>query len=152
MTLLDIVARCSSNQTEDRVFVIEAIGLRSLIGPANPKTPIRQSCRMKFRVPYARLSQEIRRIALQGGKIVSILPLSAGGGGDVSSQTEDDWWVEVSTQQPKNQFYFGPFGTSSEAESQLPGYVEDLSEEGAEEITYKLLQGHPEQLTIAHAA
>ena len=151
MTLLDIVDGCSSNQPEDRVFVIEAIGLRSIIGSANPTPPIRQSGRMKFRVPYARLSRAIRRIAQQGGKIVSILPLSTSGGGDVSSQKADDWWVEVSTQQPKNHFYFGPFGTSYEAESQLPGYVEDLSEEGAEEITCRVLQGQPEQLTVAHA-
>ena len=151
MPLSDNADGCPSNQTLDRLFVIEVLGLRSTVGPANPNNPIRQSGRTEFRVPYARMSREIRRITLQGGKIVSVLPLNAGVGGDVSSQKEDDWWVEVSTQQPKYRFYFGPFGTSYEAESQLPGYVEDLREEGAEEITFKIQQCHPEQLTVANS-
>ncbi len=152
MTLSDNADGCSSNQTEDRAFVIEVIGLRPTVESTNLKNPIRQSGRTVFKVPYTRMSREIRRIVLQGGQILSIRPLSAGDRRDNSSQKEADWWVKVTTHQPKHQFYFGPFWTPHEAESQQPGYVEDLREEGAEEITFEIWQGQPEQLTIANSA
>lgn len=152
MPIPESAARGSNQQTADRVFVIRAIGLRSTIDSATLKYPLRQSGMTEYRVSYSRLGQEIRRITLQGGTIASIRPLGVNDDKTESLENELPWWVQISTQQPNNQFYFGPFGTSHEAESQVPGYVADLNEEGAEDITFEIQQCQPEQLTIALSA
>ena len=36
------------------------------------------------------------------------------------------WWVEIKTQEPECLYYFGPFLTSSEAQTAMPGYIQDL--------------------------
>ena len=107
MTFSDNSSLCSSNQTDDRVFILEVIGLRSMIATANPSNPIRQSGPIEVRVPYARMNQEMRRIKMQGGEIASVRPLGTEARLGDSSQKELAWWLKVSTQQPKHQFYFG---------------------------------------------
>ncbi|MBW4482584.1 MAG: DUF1816 domain-containing protein [Tildeniella torsiva UHER 1998/13D] len=59
------------------------------------------------------------------------------------------WWVEIKTSQPACTYYFGPFDSESEAHSAKGGYVEDLEQEGAQNIQMVVsLCPSPEQLTI----
>lgn len=60
------------------------------------------------------------------------------------------WWVEVKTDSPRCIYYFGPFSSSSEAESAKPGYVEDLEKENAEGITASIRRGKPNNLTVEY--
>lgn len=140
--------RFINSSTENRDFIVEVTGLHSTVGSTYLKYPIRQSGRTEFTVPYSRMSREIRRIALRGGKIISIRPSSARTAIDDLSKTKLAWWPHVSTQQPESQYYFGPFETAVEAESHQAGYVEDLRQEGATNITCEIRQCQPEQLTI----
>ena len=59
------------------------------------------------------------------------------------------WWVEVSTQNPRCTYYFGPFLNEAEAQAASHGYVEDLETEGAQGITVNVKKCKPENLTIA---
>ncbi|NET08901.1 MAG: DUF1816 domain-containing protein [Symploca sp. SIO2B6] len=56
------------------------------------------------------------------------------------------WWIEVKTDDCT--YYFGPFSNKNDAESEKPGYIEDLEKEGASNIQASLMQGKPSQLTI----
>lgn len=58
------------------------------------------------------------------------------------------WWIELQTAQPSCLYYFGPFANVSEAENSKLGYIQDLQEEGAQNITVKVRWCKPEQLTI----
>ncbi len=59
------------------------------------------------------------------------------------------WWVEVKTSQPACTYYFGPFDSEAEAHSAKGGYIEDLEQEGAQNIQLAVsLCRDPEQLTI----
>lgn len=59
------------------------------------------------------------------------------------------WWVEIKTSQPACTYYFGPFDSESEAHGAKGGYVEDLEQEGAQNIQIAVsLCRNPEQLTI----
>jgi hypothetical protein len=58
------------------------------------------------------------------------------------------WWVEITTDSPRCVYYFGPFLSSQEAETEQPGYVEDLKQEGAQGIVVTIKRCKPTQLTI----
>jgi hypothetical protein len=59
------------------------------------------------------------------------------------------WWVKITTVEPKCIYYFGPFDSEAEAERAKPGYIEDLEQEGAQQITSILQQcAEPDLLTI----
>jgi hypothetical protein len=58
------------------------------------------------------------------------------------------WWVEVVTDNPACTYYFGPFGSSQEAEAEKPGYVQDLEQEGAQGFQIRVKRCKPTQLTI----
>jgi hypothetical protein len=59
------------------------------------------------------------------------------------------WWVEIKTAQPACTYYFGPFDSEAEALVAKGGYIEDLEQEGAQNIqTLVKLCAHPDQLTI----
>lgn len=59
------------------------------------------------------------------------------------------WWVEIKTSQPACTYYFGPFDSEAEAHSAKGGYVEDLEQEGAQNIQLAVsLCSSPKQLTI----
>jgi hypothetical protein len=58
------------------------------------------------------------------------------------------WWVEVVTENPSCTYYFGPFMKESNAQAALPGYVDDLVQEGAIGIRAIAKRCKPEQLTI----
>lgn len=63
-----------NSAANNRLFVYEVIGLRDMQSSA---ANIRNSGTTFITVAYARMNQEMRRIANLGGKIVSIRPLSA---------------------------------------------------------------------------
>jgi hypothetical protein len=59
------------------------------------------------------------------------------------------WWIEIKTNQPACTYYFGPFDSELEAMAAKGGYIEDLEQEGAQNIqTMVSLCGYPAQLTI----
>lgn len=61
-----------------------------------------------------------------------------------------DWWVEVTTEEPSCIYYFGPFDHQQEAEAASPGYVEDLQNEGAQDIHAIVKRCKPEAITIVN--
>lgn len=60
-----------------RLFVYEVEGLRQNEETDKMNYPIRKSGNVFITVPYARMNQEMQRIARMGGRIVSIRPLTA---------------------------------------------------------------------------
>ncbi|MBW4561020.1 MAG: DUF1816 domain-containing protein [Mojavia pulchra JT2-VF2] len=63
-------------------------------------------------------------------------------------QFEFAWWVEIITNHPGCTYYFGPFMNSQEAQTFLPAYIEDLEQEGTQEIRFQIQQCQPKELTI----
>lgn len=61
-----------------------------------------------------------------------------------------DWWVEVKTLEPDCIYYFGPFDLEKDAETACPGYLEDLTDEGAQGITATVKRCNPSALTIVN--
>ncbi|NJK68475.1 MAG: DUF1816 domain-containing protein [Microcoleus sp. CSU_2_2] len=59
------------------------------------------------------------------------------------------WWVEVKTSAPRCTYYFGPFMTASEAEAEKAGYLEDIENEGAQDISFSIQRCKPINLTVA---
>ncbi len=61
------------------------------------------------------------------------------------------WWVEISTSQPRCLYYFGPFDTEAEAIQHQGGYIEDLEQEGAQQINV-IIKSCPEpaHLTVEY--
>lgn len=60
------------------------------------------------------------------------------------------WWVEILTTQPQCTYYFGPFASINEANVAIPGYVEDLESELAQNIQTYIKRCKPSILTIIH--
>lgn len=58
------------------------------------------------------------------------------------------WWAEVTTNNPRCTYYFGPFQSYDEAKEAYPGYIEDLNSEGAQGIVVVIKRCQPELLTI----
>jgi Domain of unknown function (DUF1816) len=58
-----------------------------------------------------------------------------------------DWWVEITTSDPGCIYYFGPFLSFQEASDNAPGYIQDLSEEGAQNIRPVIKRCEPAELT-----
>ncbi len=59
-----------------------------------------------------------------------------------------EWWIEVMTTQPLCIYYFGPFSNAQEAAAMQPGYLEDLAQEGVQNIQVIVKQCQPTRLTI----
>lgn len=74
----------SNTQYNNRVFVFEVVGLSQNTN-SNLNYAIRNSGSKFITVPYSRMNQEMRRISLLGGQIVSIKPLSNGNSPEVSN-------------------------------------------------------------------
>lgn len=58
------------------------------------------------------------------------------------------WWTEITTDNPRCVYYFGPFLSEKEAKSYQGGYVEDLEREGATQIKVKIKRCKPSKLTV----
>ena len=61
----------------------------------------------------------------------------------------NDWWVEITTVEPRCVYYFGPFQTSTEAKTAHFGYLEDLQDEAAQGITVSIKRCYPTELTTS---
>ncbi|PZO55875.1 MAG: hypothetical protein DCF15_09745 [Phormidesmis priestleyi] len=58
-------------------------------------------------------------------------------------------WVKITTAEPNCIYYFGPFDTQREAAQAKAGYIEDLQQEGAQQIQSMIEQiAEPKELTI----
>lgn len=62
------------------------------------------------------------------------------------------WWVEITTDQPRCTYYFGPFFSEAAAKDHQAGYVEDLEKEGAQNIRIEVKRCKPANLTIFEEA
>ncbi len=60
------------------------------------------------------------------------------------------WWVEVQTKNPDCTYYFGPFVTVHQAQFLQRGYLEDITQEGAQISSVELKQCNPESVTVSH--
>ncbi len=58
------------------------------------------------------------------------------------------WWLEIHTNIPQCTYYFGPFYSFDEALQYEEGFLEDLTDEGAIEITVNIKRCNPQNLTI----
>lgn len=58
------------------------------------------------------------------------------------------WWIKIKTSSPACTYYFGPFDNKQEAKSSQWGYVEDLTHEGAQDISVEIQRMRPNQLTV----
>ncbi|NEP58673.1 MAG: phycobilisome linker polypeptide [Symploca sp. SIO2G7] len=65
-----------SSTADSRMFVYELTGLSENETTANHQAPIRNSHTQFVQVPFHRMNEEMQRISLLGGKIVSIRPLN----------------------------------------------------------------------------
>ncbi len=75
--MLGQYAASKAANTDSRVFVYEVAGLSQNEVTALSQSPIRSSYSHSMQVPFHRMNEEMRRITLLGGEIVSIRPLSA---------------------------------------------------------------------------
>jgi hypothetical protein len=57
-------------------------------------------------------------------------------------------WVEITTENPRCTYYFGPFLFKSDAAAAQAGYVEDLQGEGARNIIVSIKRCKPTNLTV----
>lgn len=57
-------------------------------------------------------------------------------------------WINLTTENPRCTYYFGPFLTKKEARENQQGYIDDLLEEGAKEIKISMRRFKPTELTI----
>lgn len=62
---------------DSRMFVYELAGLNENEVTVNHLSPIRQSHTQFIQVPFHRMNEEMQRISLLGGRIVSIRPLNS---------------------------------------------------------------------------
>lgn len=65
-----------------------------------------------------------------------------------SVRSNQPYWVEIKTEQPRCIYYFGPFDTHAEANQMQDGYIEDLVEEQATGISVRIKRCMPTKLTI----
>jgi hypothetical protein len=58
------------------------------------------------------------------------------------------YWVEIETKSPQCTYYFGPFLNAADAQVACQGYVDDLRQEGAQDLTVQVLRLKPDNLTV----
>lgn len=58
------------------------------------------------------------------------------------------WWIELKTESPRCTYYFGPYLSPVEADTEKAGYIEDLQKEGAKGISCQVKRCKPKELTI----
>ncbi len=74
--MLGQYAASKAANTDSRVFVYEVSGLSQNEVTAVSQSPIRSSHSQFMQVPFHRMNEEMRRITMLGGEIVSIRSLS----------------------------------------------------------------------------
>jgi Domain of unknown function (DUF1816)/CpcD/allophycocyanin linker domain len=131
----------ANNQGENQIFLYE------VVFPSSSASLARRFSRIVLRVSKSRMSQETKRILRQGGQILSIKPLNSENVFIEPKSISQPWWVEITTNQPKCLYYFGPFDSFAEALSHQSGYIEDLRSESAAGISTQIKQCQPKVLT-----
>ena len=59
------------------------------------------------------------------------------------------WWAKIETDQPSGTYWFGPFITKRSLKENITSFIEDLTQEGSENIKYSLMRCKKEEpLTI----
>ena len=59
------------------------------------------------------------------------------------------WWAKIETGQPSNIYWFGPFITKRSLKENISSFIEDLTQEGSENIKYSLVRCKKEEpLTV----
>ncbi len=59
------------------------------------------------------------------------------------------WWAKIETHNPNNTYWFGPFITKRSLENNLPSFIQELTDEGSNEVKYSLMRcKKDEPLTI----
>ena len=62
------------------------------------------------------------------------------------------WWLEISTESPRCEYYFGPFSSEGEAVQARSGYVEDLEQEGSKLLRVSVVRRQaPAKLTVEYS-
>ena len=72
---------------------------------------------------------------------------SSGIRGQKPGDAKQPWWIKVQTQVPDCTYYFGPFESKKEAKFSQMGYVDDLTQEGAQNVRVALEKTRPVMLT-----
>lgn len=62
-------------------------------------------------------------------------------------KAKQPWWIKVQTLSPECTYYFGPFESKKEARFSQMGYVDDLRQEGAQNVRVTLEKKRPVTLT-----
>ena len=75
--MLGQYATSTASSLDNRMFVYELTGLSENEVTLTQSSPIRTSHTQLIQVPFHRMSEEMRRITLLGGKIVNIRPLAS---------------------------------------------------------------------------
>ena len=59
------------------------------------------------------------------------------------------WWAKIETEKPSVTYWFGPFITKRSLKENISFFIEDLTEEGSENIKYSLVRCKKEEpLTV----
>ena len=59
------------------------------------------------------------------------------------------WWAKIETDQPSGTYWFGPFITKRSLNENITFFIEDLTQEGSENIKYSLVRCKKEEpLTV----
>lgn len=98
------------------------------------------------KVSLARFNQEMQNIHRQGGTILSITPASRLKP-PLLRPNKFAWWIEIYTDFPRCLYYFGPFDSEAEAQGEQAGFIEDLKQEGVEQLSVQTKQCEPGVLT-----
>ena len=75
--MLGQLATSTASSVDSRMFVYEVAGLSQDESSTQQSPSVRSSQNQFLQVPFHRMNQEMRRITLLGGEIVSIAPLNA---------------------------------------------------------------------------
>jgi len=131
-----------NNELNDQMFLLEVAIVPQSSVPKQQKL-IQRRGKFFLKVSSEKMSEEIRSIHRLGAKILSITPTAT-----LSGKPQGlAWWIEVYTDFPRCLYYFGPFDSAAEAESCQADYLEDLQQEGAEDILPQIKQCQPLNLT-----
>ena len=59
------------------------------------------------------------------------------------------WWAKIETQNPNATYWYGPFLTKRSLKENMSSFIQDLSEEGSEDIKHSLIRCKKEEpLTV----
>ncbi|GAB4278394.1 MAG: hypothetical protein Fur0025_04940 [Oscillatoriaceae cyanobacterium] len=70
------------------------------------------------------------------------------GNGEKIQANTCGWWVEIVTVEEPCTYYFGEFESKHEAEAAQHSYIQDLREEGHQNMLVQIWLGIPEKLTV----